>query len=401
VSTQTICDVFLKKKPKFGFYKFKIMLSFWEKDVFLKKYDIIIIGAGFSGLWLAYFLKKEKPSLEICILDSGILPTGASTKNAGFACFGSPTELLENIKVMGLDAAIYWAEQRFKGIGIIKEYFGSAIEYDACGGTELFSEKAIFEETQDQISSLNSHLKAITGNKKHFFENNSVINSCGFHGFEDAISNNAEGSIHSGKLVNTLIETLQALKVRMFFGVEVSNYEIENEMVNVFSKNGLEFQAKHLCLATNAFTKKLLPEIDLYAGRGQVFITEPIENLHWRGTFHFDKGYYYFRNYQNRVLFGGGRNLNFEEENTENFGLTDLIQQNLEKLLYENIIPKYKNVKIDQRWSGIMAFDDTKTPVSKCLNPQLSLSVRMNGMGVALAPTLSESLAKEILKSSE
>ena len=373
------------------------MLSFWEKDVFLKKYDIIIIGAGFSGLWLAYFLKKEKPSLEICIIDSGVLPTGASTKNAGFACFGSPTELLENIETMGIDAAMFWAEQRLKGIRIIKENFGSAIEYDACGGTELFSDNAIFEETQDKITSLNSSLKAITGKSKHFFENSEVIKSAGFEGFQYAISNNVEGSIHSGKLINVLQEAVLAMKVKVFFGVKILNYEIENETVNVFSENGLTFQARHLCLATNAFTKKLLPEIDLYAGRGQVFITEPIENLHWRGTFHFDKGYYYFRNYQNRVLFGGGRNLNFEEENTENFGLTDLIQQNLEKLLYEYIIPKHKNVKIDQRWSGIMAFDNTKTPVSKCLNPQLSLSVRMNGMGVALAPTLSESLAKEIL----
>lgn len=374
------------------------MLSFWEKDVFFKKYDIIIIGAGFSGLWLAYFLKKEKLNLDICILDSGILPTGASTKNAGFSCFGSPTELLENIKTMGLDAAMFWAEQRFKGIGIIHQNFGTEIDYDACGGTELFSEKTIFEETQDEIVGLNTHLKTITGNTKHFFENNEIIKSAGFEGFSCAISNTAEGSIHSGKLINALQEVLYAMKVKIFFGVNVSNYEIENESVKVFSENGLEFQSKHLCLATNAFTKKLLPEIDLYAGRGQVFITEPIAGLNWQGTFHFDKGYYYFRNYNNRVLLGGGRNLNFEQENISEFGLTDLVQNMLEKLLYENIIPNYKNIKIDQRWSGIMAFDQTKTPVSKCLNPQLSLSVRMNGMGVALAPTLSLNLSKEILK---
>ncbi|WP_435355670.1 NAD(P)/FAD-dependent oxidoreductase [Emticicia sp. SJ17W-69] len=372
------------------------MLSFWEKDIFLKKYDIIIIGAGFSGLWLAYFLKKAKPNLEICILDSGILPTGASTKNAGFSCFGSPTELLENIKTMGNDAAMFWAEERFKGIGIIHQHFGSEIDYEPCGGTELFDDQAIFKETKDQISILNHHLKEITGKTEHFYENDEVISSCGFQGFSNAISNTAEGSIHSGKLINALQETLYAMKVRIFFGVAVKNYEVVNDSVRVFAENGLEFKARHLSIATNAFTKKLLPEVDLYPGRGQVFITEPIDGLNWKGTFHFDKGYYYFRNYQNRVLFGGGRNLNFEIENTNEFGLTDLVQNMLEKLLYENIIPKYKSIKIDQRWSGIMAFDQTKTPISKCLNPQISLSVRMNGMGVALAPTLAEKLAKEI-----
>lgn len=374
------------------------MVSFWEKDIFLKKYDVIIVGAGFSGLWLAYFLKKAKPNLEICLLDSGILPTGASTKNAGFACFGSPTELLENIEVMGLDAAMFWAEKRFQGIDLIKKHFGSEIEFDACGGTELFSNKNIFEETQEKLDPLNAELSKITGNKNHFFADNSMIQLSGFAGFGYAISNQIEGAIHSGKLVNALQEVLNALKVKIFFGVNIQNYEVENETVKVFSENGYTFQAKHVSFATNAFTKKLMPELDLYAGRGQVFITEPIEGLNWKGTFHFDKGYYYFRNYQNRVLLGGGRNLNFESENTDKFNLTNQIQERLEQLLYENIIPNFKNIKIEQRWSGIMAFDETKTPISKCLNSQISLSVRMNGMGVALAPTLSENLAKEILK---
>ncbi|GGD59326.1 FAD-dependent oxidoreductase [Emticicia aquatilis] len=373
------------------------MFSFWEKDVFLKKYDVVIIGAGFSGLWLAYFLKKYRPKIEIAILEAGTLPTGASTKNAGFSCFGSPTELLENITVMGLDQAMFWAEQRHRGISMIAQYFGSEIEFDDCGGTELFNDKTTFEETKEQLNDLNQSIKSITGSDNHFFIDESVINQAGFSGFQYAIKNDVEGSIHSGKLINSMIEVLQAQKVKIFFGVEVENFEENQEETTIIAKNGMVFRANHLSITTNAFTKRLLPEVDLYPGRGQVLITEPIEGLNWRGTFHFDKGYYYFRNYRNRVLFGGGRNLDFQAENTDEFALTELVQNRLEQLLYENIIPKHKNVKIDQRWSGIMAFDDTKTPVSKCLSQRVSLSVRMNGMGVALAPTLSESLAKEIL----
>ena len=131
------------------------MLSFWEKDVFLKKYDVIIIGAGFSGLWLAYFLKKYQPKIEIAILEAGTLPTGASTKNAGFSCFGSPSELLENIEVMGINQAMFWSEKRYKGINMIRQCFGSEVEFDDCGGTELFNENILFEETKDQLSTLN------------------------------------------------------------------------------------------------------------------------------------------------------------------------------------------------------------------------------------------------------
>ncbi|MDZ7933621.1 MAG: FAD-binding oxidoreductase [Emticicia sp.] len=374
------------------------MVSFWEKDVFLKKYDVVIIGAGFSGLWLAYFLKKYQPKIEIAILEAGTLPTGASTKNAGFACFGSPTELLENIEVMGIDQAMFWAEKRYEGIKMIEQYFGSEIEYDACGGVELFSDKVIFETTKEQLNALNQSIKSIVGNDQCFFVDKNIIQNTGFSGFQYAIKNNVEGSIHSGKLIHVMTETLQAMKVKIFNGVKVQRFDNEVDNVRVYTENGLIVEAKHLSITTNAFTKELLPEIDLYSGRGQVLITEPIEGLNWRGTFHFDKGYYYFRNYRNRVLFGGGRNLDFQAENTDEFALTELVQSMLEKLLYENIIPNHKSVKIDQRWSGIMAFDETKTPLSKCLNPQVSLSVRMNGMGVALAPTLSKNLAKEILQ---
>lgn len=373
------------------------MLSFWEKDVFLKKYDVIIIGAGFSGLWLAYFLKKYQPKLEITILEAGILPTGASTKNAGFSCFGSPTELLENIEVMGIDQAMFWAEKRYKGISMITQYFGSDVEFDDCGGTELFNDKILFEETKDQLSILNHSIKSIVGNDNHFFLDDNIIQNAQFSGFQYAIKNSVEGSIHSGKLNNILTEKLQSMKVRIFNGIKVQGFDNELDGIKVYTENGLIFEAQHLSITTNAFTKQLLPEVDLYPGRGQVLITEPIEGLNWRGTFHFDKGYYYFRNYRNRVLFGGGRNLDFMTENTDEFALTELIQNKLEQLLYENIIPKHKNIRIDQRWSGIMAFDETKTPLSKCLNNRLSISVRMNGMGVALAPTLSESLANEIL----
>jgi gamma-glutamylputrescine oxidase len=373
------------------------MLSFWEKDVFLKKYDVIIIGAGFSGLWLAYFLKKYQPKIEIAILEAGTLPTGASTKNAGFSCFGSPSELLENIEVMGIDHAMFWSEKRYKGINMIRQCFGSEVEFDDCGGTELFDDKILFEETKEQLSTLNHSIKSIVGNDNHFFLDEHIIQNAGFSGFQYAIKNSVEGSIHSGKLINIMTETLHAMKVRIFNGVKVQRFDNELDSMKVYAENGLIFEARHLSITTNAFTKQLLPEVDLYPGRGQVLITEPIEGLNWRGTFHFDKGYYYFRNYRNRILFGGGRNLDFKTENTDEFALTELVQNKLEQLLYENIIPEHKNIRIDQRWSGIMAFDETKTPLSKCLNNRLSLSVRMNGMGVALAPTLSESLANEIL----
>lgn len=165
--------------------------------------------------------------------------------------------------------------------------------------------------------------------------------------------------------------------------------------MRIYTKNGLEFQATHLNLCTNAFTSTLLPQEKIIPGRGQVLITESIKNLNWKGTFHYDRGFYYFRNYENRVLLGGGRHLNINGETTTNFELTDQIQSTLEEILYQKILPAQKP-KIEQRWSGIMAFTENEIPISKVMNSQLSVSAGMNGMGVALAPWLGQSLAVKI-----
>ena len=99
------------------------MISIWEKETFFAPYDVVIAGSGFVGLWSALQLKKKKPKLRICIVDRGVIPTGASTRNAGFACFGSVSELIHDAKTMGTDKMLQLVEMRFKGLKKIQKYF--------------------------------------------------------------------------------------------------------------------------------------------------------------------------------------------------------------------------------------------------------------------------------------
>src|SRR6516165_5251039 len=46
--------------------------------------DVCIVGAGFTGLWTAYELKRAKPSLEVVVLDAEIAGFGASGRNGGW-----------------------------------------------------------------------------------------------------------------------------------------------------------------------------------------------------------------------------------------------------------------------------------------------------------------------------
>lgn len=370
--------------------------SFWEQDIFKPKYDCIIVGAGFSGLWLAYFLKKQKPEAAIAILERGTLPNGASTKNAGFACFGSPSELLENVKEIGWDKTLEMTQKRFEGIQIIQQHFGDVIDYNPCGASELFTERSIFEESLSQLEVLNKNLSAMVKNQNHFYEDTQIISESKFEGFQYAISNDAEASIHSGKLFYNLYKTLVGQDVKFFFGTEVENIDTSHKTAIIKTKNLGNFEAQHVCICTNAFSNLFLPTQNINPGRGQVLITKPIKNLPFNKTFHFDKGYFYFKNVGERVLFGGGRNLNFEGENTAEFGTTEMIISQLKQYLSNCILPN-THYEIDQIWSGIMAFNESKIPFSEIIKSNLSSSVAMNGMGVALAPYLSKELAEKLV----
>ena len=136
--------------------------------------------------------------------------------------------------------------------------------------------------------------------------------------------------------------------------------------------------------------------MDVTPGRGQVLVTHPIPGLKFKGIYHFDKGYYYFREIDGRVLFGGGRNLDFETENTTEFALNSLIQIDLEQKLADIILPGMQ-FQVAQRWAGIMAFGVNKYPIVKAFSPRVFGAFRMGGMGVALGSETAAQLV-ELMK---
>ncbi|MER6523780.1 FAD-binding oxidoreductase [Streptomyces sp. NPDC001508] len=55
--------------------------------------DVVIVGAGYTGLWTAYYLLQEEPSLNIVILDRESVGFGASGRNGGWCSAIFPISL--------------------------------------------------------------------------------------------------------------------------------------------------------------------------------------------------------------------------------------------------------------------------------------------------------------------
>jgi len=362
------------------------MLSFWEKEHFLK-YDYLIVGGGIVGLSTAASIKEKNPKAQVLVLERGVFPTGASTKNAGFACFGSLTELLSDIKTMGEEVSMQLVKERWEGLQKLRSRLGDkSIDYRGNGGYEIIREKESY--CLGEVDAMNKRLSSLF-DQPVFTRKPGVINQFGFNqqGVKSVIYNPLEGQIDTGMMMQSLMLHVQKLGVTLLTGVEATSFSEIGTQVAVIAKNGadsaIEFKTSQLIICTNAFTPKLMPDQDVVPGRGIVLITKPIEGLKFKGVFHYDEGYYYFRNHGNRVLFGGGRNLDFEGEATDSFEINERILEVLKQELQTMILPN-TSFEIDHVWSGIMAFGKNKQPILEKVSERVLLGVRLGGMGVAI-----------------
>jgi len=371
-------------------------LSYWEKSSFLADADYVIVGAGIVGLFTAITLKKAQPLARVVLLERSFLPSGASTKNAGFACFGSISELIEQEQTCSKREFLSVIQQRWQGLNLLISTLGAEqIAFEPCGGYELFTpeESELYQACKAKINYYNDLLQEHIGASTPIFSTaDERIKEFGFKGIEHLIFNAYEGKIDAGKMMQNLIAKARSLGVEIFFGAEVLAYQTQNKQVKISGEH-FEINAKKILIATNAFAKQLLPNLSIVPGRGQVLITKPIQNIKFNSTFHYQKGYFYFRNIDNRILIGGGRNLFFEQEESTEMHNTENILSSLKTLLSDKICPD-QPIEIDYAWSGIMAFGEQLQPIIEKIAQGVFVAVRCNGMGIAMGSKTGESLAK-------
>ena len=365
-------------------------LSHWEYETWFKRIHFTIVGSGIVGLNCALELRRKYPAARILVLEKGVLPQGASTKNAGFACFGSISEILDDLKHHSPEEVLELVRRRWEGIQLLRTTLGDhAMEYQQLGGHELFlkRDRELFEECEAGLDEVNALLMPV------FKQAAFVVhpNRFGFREIQPTyITNPLEGQIHTGRMMDALLSKVWISGISVLNATEVLHFEEDSHGVSV-SLPGFSFRTEKLLIATNGFAGTWVEEV--VPARAQVLITKPIEDLPIRGTFHLDKGYFYFRNEGDRILLGGGRNLDFKGEETEEFGLTDVIQDHLKNLLKEVILPGIP-FEIERQWSGIMGTGPLKKPIVERRSDRVFAGVRMGGMGIAIGSSVGKDLAR-------
>lgn len=359
-----------------------IQFSYWERDTFLKPYDLIVVGAGIVGLSSALFYKRNHPTARVLVLDKGFVPEGASTRNAGFACVGSITEYVADLEKESEEGIKSRIVNRYEGLNLLKDTLGEKnIGYEACGGYELFTDSKTFKEAAGYIPEFNDRMKRLIGEE-------SVYSLSTLNGY-NVIHNRLEGALHPGKMMQRYISLVNAEGVEVKWNTSVSDIETDGRVV---LQKGIQLGAKKVLIAANGFVKNILPELSVSPARGYVFVTNELSRMPWKGTFHYDRGYIYFRNIGNRLLLGGARNIDSEREATDQFGINEKLKSYLSDFVNEKLKID-EHWQIDHEWSGIMGFTDSKTPILKKLDAHRFVAAGLSGMGVAIGTKIGKEAA--------
>ncbi|MES2680258.1 MAG: FAD-dependent oxidoreductase [Bacteroidota bacterium] len=367
--------------------------SYWELKQYFRQFDLVVVGGGIVGLSAAISFKQKNKQATVLVLERGILPNGASTKNAGFACFGSAGELLDDLSHIKPEVVWETVKMRWDGLQMLRKRLGDKkIAFKLSGGYELFKDKRVYDEHLDQLDKLNKNVDEVLGLKKCY---GPYAGKNQFKKIAGMVLNKYEGDIDTGMMMDSLLALAQKNNIKILNNIGVSEINDLKTRVELTTNAGV-FKASKVIVATNGFATQLLKLRDVLPARAQVLITKPIPHLSIKGTYHYEQGYYYFRNIDGRVLLGGGRNLDIETETTTEPRLNNRIQHQLIKLLKEMILPGVA-FEIESQWAGIMGVGKEKKPIIRPVSENVLAAVRMGGMGIAIGSWVGEKAAGEIM----
>jgi gamma-glutamylputrescine oxidase len=360
--------------------------SHWELDFRLKNVDFLIIGGGIVGLSSAYFLKKKYPDKKVVVVERDFISAGASSRNAGFACFGSPSEIIDDASKLGWESAMKTVVFRQEGLQLLKSIipFESMDGYEN-GGAEIFQsdDQLLMDSVKSQWSELESACFSyldempFSWTTEHWNLRN-IIGSIHIKG---------EGILHPVKMLGQWERLCRQEGVQLMYGLNIDSIRLEDVSVTI---RGCQIQTGNLILCTNGLTSRLLPGLDVQPARNQVLVTNEILEQPWNMSFHQREGYVYFRSVGKRVLIGGARDKFKSTEWTDamevNKDIIDYLKNHLINLL------GHDSFAIESQWSGIMGIGNGKGPIIEKIANNVFVAVRMGGMGVAIGTAVGKRL---------
>lgn len=321
--------------------------------------DLLVIGAGYTGLWTALQAKEDDPGRDVLVLEGGTVGCGASGRNGGF-CAASLThgeanglsrfpEEFDHLQRLG--------RQNLEEIQATLVRHAIDAEWERTGELDIAVEPWQLTDLQDFAATMEQH-----GARPRVLDREEIQAQVHSPTFLGALYD-ADGvaMVHPAKLAWGLRRACLDLGVRIHEHTAVESLDDERGTTTARTAYG-SVRARQVALATNASTG-LLRRLRHYVVPvyDYVLVTEPLSpqqlaSIGWEGRQGLaDAGnqFHYFRlTGDNRILWGGwdviyhfgGRVSPSYDHRPESYAL-------LARQFFETF-PQLEGLQFTHRWGG-------------------------------------------------
>lgn len=320
--------------------------------------DVAIVGAGYTGLWAAYYLKQAQPDLRIAVIEQKHAGYGASGRNGGWLTNGITGGRQQYVKSHGRDAALRQQLAMNETVDeVIRVAQAEGIDADIKKGGEFNVAYTPAQERRiREFAALEQSWKCTDLQLLEAPEATAKINVVGTRA---AVWHPHSARIQPAKLAAGLAAAVERLGVNIYEGTTA----LEIAPNRVITDRGT-VNAEYVVRATEGFTASLKGLRRLWLPMNSSLIaTEPLpghvwEQLNWsKGEVLGDFAHVYMyaqRTADDRIAIGG-RGVPYKYgSRTDTDGQTPLVTvQTLEEIMHR-FFPATRSAAIDHVWSGVL-----------------------------------------------
>lgn len=363
-------------------------ISFWldrSSAADTKSFDVVIVGAGISGISAAYWLEKEDPTLKIAVVEKARLGFGATGRNAGFVTCGSVEHFNRLVGKHGLqEATDIWrfSETNLKLLeSEIIQGDGASLQFEKKGCYSLAANEAEITELK-KVADLMSTLKIPV----QVYSESEVKKCVGAEKFVGGIKYMDDATVHPIRLLERMASKLKS--TQLIEGTEVFSVDQGDAGSRLVRTDKGTIETSMVVYALNGYSSSLHPWFadKIYATRAQILMMEKVPFFMdgpCYANFYLD----YFRQLPSgEMLIGGFRQLEKATEVGYSDHITDVIQNALHDFIKHHL-PQYEGKSVSHRWSGVMGFSKDGQPLVGALpdDNQVFFLGGYTGHGLGLA----------------
>jgi glycine/D-amino acid oxidase-like deaminating enzyme len=337
-----------------------------------RDYDVVIVGAGFTGLWSAYYLTRRDPTLRIAVLEREFAGFGASGRNGGWVSGLLPMGYEQIAAESSRDAALAMqaaANDTVDEIARVIAAEGIDTGFHKGGYLRFAASPLQAQRIQDDIA--HSREWAQTEDDLRWLSRREARDRLAADGVFGAAYTPHCAAVHPAQLARALATVVERLGVHVFEGTPVT--AIEPRLARTpFG----DVRADYVVRATEAYTaqfedsrREVLPAYSV------MIATAPLPSSFWnevnwaqRETFNDDRRYliYAQRTADDRIAIGGrgapyrlGSRIKPDYEHVD--PAFDAIHRSLLAFF-----PSLADVAITHRWGGVLGFSRDFYPSVQC-----------------------------------